>query len=386
MPWMEVTLVAERLRFIFSVDSDENHNFAAICRSFNISRKTGYKWIKRYEKYGEAGLEDDSHIPLYIPHRVSIDIVTMLIEARKLHPTWGPKKLKNLLEGKHPDIKFPACSTIGEWLHSYGLIHSKKQRIKTPVFDKPLTHGLGPNDLWCADFKGNFLMGDAKKCYPLTITDEYSRFLLKCEGLLEPKEDPTHLHFELCFREYGLPNRIKTDNGVPFATTAVGGLSKLSIWWIKQGIQTERIEPGHPEQNGRHERMHRTLKAESTKPPGSNILEQQLKFDRFRGEYNLERPHEALNQKTPNSQYQTSNREYRENLKDVEYGDEYERRRVQPGGDITWQGSSVKIGIVLTREIVGIKEKEENCWEAYYGPVKLGELSKTKKGIEFKKQ
>jgi transposase InsO family protein len=309
MPWKETSPVQERMRFVLRW-CDEEGNFSALCREFKISRKTGYKWLDRFEQGGASSLEDRAPIAGECPHRTPEAIRDRIVEARKRHPSWGPRKLRAWLAEREPKAPWPAMSTISELLKRNGLIRPRKRRLRVPIKRLPLAPCDGPNEIWSADFKGHFPLGDRRRCYPLTIVDAYSRYFLKCEALLEPKEDPVRLQFELAFREFGLPKRIRTDNGVPFASTAIGGLTGLAVWFVKLGIVPERIAPGHPEQNGRIERLHRTLKAEATKPPGADITAQQRTFDRFRHEYNDERPHESLEDRPPARVYALSLRPF----------------------------------------------------------------------------
>src|SRR5262245_42662527 len=252
----------ERLLFINMVnESDET--FAALCERFGISRKTGYKWVARYEALGPAGLAERRPIAHTFPHRMPDDVLDKVIELRKEHPKWGPKKLRARL-GALGVPMVPAASTIGDALKKHGLIRPRRRRVHPPMYPLPLVPTAHPNDTWCTDFKGHFALGDKTRCHPLTISDQVTRYLLKCEGVTNPDTRTVRPHFERAFREFGLPTRIRSDNGAPFASLGAGGLSELSVWWIQLGIVPERIEPGHPEQNGRHERMHRTLKDEVT--------------------------------------------------------------------------------------------------------------------------
>ena len=367
----------QRVRFIAAVaEAEESHgeSFAAVCRRFGISRRIGYKWVERYDVGGVDGLKDRPRAPHRCPHRTADEARDALIELRKEFPTWGPKKLRDVLLSRRPELHLPAPSAIGAILKGAGLIRPPRRRVRTPPSLIPLAPGEQVNDLWCVDFKGHFALGDKTRCYPLTITDHVSRYLLKCEGLVQPREQPVRLHFERAFREFGMPLRIRSDNGPPFASKALGGLSALSVWWIKLGILPERIEPGKPQQNGRHERMHRTMKAEATAPAQASMLEQQRVFDRFRGIYNDLRPHEALGQKTPASRYHPSPRPMPERLHSPEYPDTMKTRRIDPNGCLCFGGKPFTFSSVLAGELVGLELVEEDTWEVFYGPILLAEL------------
>jgi putative transposase len=363
----------ERKKFIDACRAEEE-SLAAICRHFGISTKTGYKWLTRYNALGEAGLVDLPRVALTVPHRTDEALLEAILALRKDHPTWGPKKLRASLQGTRPELVWPAASTIGDVLKRYGLIRPRRRRVRATPSGQPLGAGLLPNDVWCVDFKGHFALGDGTRCHPLTLTDQCSRYLLKCEALVEPKTAPVKREFERAFVEFGLPLRIRSDNGPPFASVGAGGLSALSVWWIKLGIVPERIEPAKPQQNARHERMHRTLKAEATQPPGATQGVQQLEFDRFRREYNDVRPHEALGQKPPATRYEPSPRPYPHALRSPEYGDEFKVRWVHSSGSISWRGEPVSIAKCLGGEPVGVRQVTETQWEVHYGPAFLGVL------------
>lgn len=363
--------MTERMEFVVRWSRDEG-NFAGLCREFGISRKTGYKWLDRFEASGPGGLEDRPSIPREPALKTPDAVADRLVLARKGHPSWGPRKLRAWLGEREPDLDLPAWSTIGEILKRRGLVRPRKRRLRVPIERLPLAECAGPNEIWSADFKGNFLLGDRSRCYPVTIADVYSRYFLKCEGLPEPKELPVREHFELAFTEFGLPFRIRTDNGVPFASTAPGGLTALVVWWIKLGIVPERIEPGHPEQNGRHERLHRTLKEEATKPPERDLAAQQRRFDYFRREYNEERPHEALQDQPPSRVYALSLRSYPAKLSSPDYPADFELRRIDSAGRLAWRGETIKLPICLAGEPVGLRETDDRRWELHYGPLVLG--------------
>lgn len=370
-------MVDERLQFIEECKSRE-WSMAEVCRRFEISRKTGYKWLARYEAGGREALEDGSHAPHHNPRQVQEKVEDAIVEGRGKHPHWGPIKLRAWLERNEPKIGWPAPSTIGEILRRHGLAVPRKKRPKATPNSQPLQHAEGPNLVWCADFKGWFRCGDGSRCDPLTITDGYSRFLLRCQAAKHPDLGYTKPLFDATFREYGLPDCIRTDNGAPFASVGIGGLSELSVWWIKLGIRPERIEPGKPSQNGRHERMHRTLKQETAEPPRGNLREQQDAFDRFREEYNYQRPHQALQGRTPSESYQASQRVYNSRLREVVYPSEYEVRYVSDGGQMRWFGSKVFVGRALIGERLGLEAMGPGWWRVWFSFLELGMFDEKK--------
>lgn len=363
----------ERRKFIEAC-RDPQVNLTAICRRFAISTKTGYKWLARYEALGEAGLKDQPRRALRTPHRTDDRLVEVVLELRKEHPTWGPKKLRGFLLHAQPEMTWPAASTIGDVLKRFGMIRPRRRRLRAIWSGLELSPGLQPNDLWCVDFKGHFALGDRTRCHPLTLTDHASRYLLKCEAVSEPRTEPVREQFELAFREFGMPLRVRSDNGPPFASVGAGGLSALSVWLLKLGVLPERIEPGCPQQNARHERMHRTLKAEATEPPAATRPAQNLVFAAYRHEFNDVRPHEALGQRTPASLYELSPRAYPAELRSPEYRDDAKVRWARSTGQISWRGEAVMTSRCLGGEPIGLRQVSETNWEAYYGPVLLGVL------------
>jgi transposase InsO family protein len=308
--------------------------------------------------------------------------VEALLEARRLHPSWGAKKLLPILVRKHPDWKWPALSTCSAILKRYGLIQQRRRRRHPGHPGKPTTPMTEPNEIWTADFKGEFKTRDGIYCYPLTVVDGYSRCLLACQGLRSTKIQLARPVFRRLFKEYGLPRIIRTDNGVPFATTALGRLSSLSVWWIRLGIFPELIEPGRPQQNGSHERMHKTLKAETTRPPAGNLRAQQAKFNAFRREFNNERPHEALGQQTPASRYRRSRRQLPKRLPPIEYPGHFEVRLVSKNCGIRWKSHRVCVTHTLAGEYVGLEEIDDGIWDVYFGPVRLGRMDERTLRIE----
>jgi putative transposase len=371
MPWKTVETMQERMKFITMVE-DESASFAEACRRFGISRKTGYKWWERYNALGPAGLEAGSSVALHNGQSLSDTQVDAVVSLRREHPTWGPKKLRARLEALGASEALPAVSTIGAVLKRHGLVRPRRRRTHAPRELTGLTVGERPNDVWCVDFKGDFLLGDKTRCYPLTITDFESRYLLACVALRSTSDGPAQEVFEQTFREFGLPEFIRSDNGVPFASAGIGSLTGVSIAWIKQGIAPERTEPASPQQNGRHERMHRTLKAEATHPPAHDLIAQQRVFDRFRHEYNDVRPHEALGQRTPASRYALSSRTLKEPTTPSYHA--MQTRRLDERGRLAFLGGATLLTKQLALEAVGLEEVADGVHDVYFGPLRLGAL------------
>jgi transposase InsO family protein len=367
--------VDERLRFIAAC-SESEESIAELCRRFGISRKTGYKWLDRYDAAGPPGLLDRPPVAHAHPASTPLEIVDALVAARKAHPTWGPRKLRSWLSERDAR-SWPAPSTIGELLKRHGLVRPRRRRPRMPLAHNPVERGLAPNQVWCTDFKGHFALGDRSRCFPLTMSDEASRYLLRCEGLTSQRHELVMPQFEMAFREFGLPDAIRSDNGAPFASLAPGGLSKLSVWWIRLGIRPLRIEPGEPQQNGVHERMHRTLKSEATRPPARDLVEQQRSFDRFRHEFNDERPHEALGQKPPARVYTLSRRSMPDAPREPEYGEGFEVRHCNFNGIANLHGLTVNLSVTLARALIAMREIADGRCEVRYGPVVLGWLDRT---------
>src|SRR5712691_894852 len=381
MPWSQTSPMDQKVRFIADYQRDL-FTIAELCDRYGISRKTGYKWIERYEAEGPTGLHDLSRRPHGCPHQTPSVVTEVLLEARRRHPRWGAKKLLKIVSRRHPRWEWPARSTACQILKRHGLVPKARRRPRLGHPGRPDTLMQAPNQIWTADFKGQFRTRDGLYCYPLTVVDGYSRFLLACQGLLSTKHSDSRPVFLRLFKEHGLPRIIRTDNGVPFATTALGRLSLLSVWWICLGIYPELIEPAHPEQNGRHERMHRTLKAETTHPPGGNLSSQQRRFNQFRAEYNDERPHEALDQETPASKYHPSAREMPRQLPLIDYPAHYEVRLVSRNGGIRWNHQWVNVTHTLGGEYVGLEEIDNDLWDVYFGPLKLGRFNERTLRIE----
>lgn len=381
MPWSQTTPMDEKTRFIAD-HLRGTFSISELCTNYCISRKTAYKWIDRYLHEGPSGLEDRSRKPYAAPNRTPQHIVDALLEVRGHHPTWGAGKLLAFVQRRHRDWELPARSTANEILKREGLLKSKPRRRRIGHPGEPTTRITAPNECWCADFKGQFKTMDGIYCYPLTVTDGHSRYLLACHGLTSTKVEEAKPIFTRIFKEFGLPSRIRTDNGVPFATNTLARLSKLSAWWVRLGVLPELIEPGKPQQNGRHERMHRTLKAETTRPPSNTRLAQQRRFDRFREEFNNERPHEALEMHTPASAYSSSPRPMPDRLPPLEYPDHFEVRYVSANGGIRWNCAWVNVSTTCIGEYVGLEEIDDGIWNVFFGPLKLGRLLEREMRIE----
>ncbi len=373
MPWKETRVMDERMQFVVMYLEHE-WDMASLCRHFGVSRKTGYKWISRYIEAGPVGLIDQSRAPLSHRFGVSEESVAGIIAARQDHPTWGPRKLRAWLTRHYPDVVWPAGSTIGEILRRHGLTIPRRRSRKGTPYTEPLQHCDHPNAVWSADFKGWFVTGDGRRCDPLTITDNYSRYLLRCQAVKATGHELVQPIFEAAFREYGLPNAIRTDNGPPFATTTVGSLSRLSIWWLKLGIVPERIAPGKPAQNGRHERMHRTLKQETASPPKQTWGQQQLAFDRFRQEYNHDRPHESIDDDIPANRYHASSKNYPLVVPAMTYPDDMVVRWVHAQGDLRWNNHQIYLSETLAGEPVGLRQTDNDRWDLYFATIKLAVL------------
>jgi putative transposase len=373
MPWKETCAMSERLRFVALVEEGEE-TMAALCQRFGISRKTGYKLLARYAAEGVDGLHDRSHAAHHHPHAVSEAIETRIVRLRGTHPSWGPRKLLARLRTIEPGTHWPSASTMGEILRRHGLVVPRRRRLVTPADTSPFANCAGPNDSWCIDYKGWFRTGDGRRCDPLTISDAYSRYLLRCQAVRHVDTRCARPLLEATFREYGLPRAIRSDNGPPFASCGVGGLSRLSVWWIKLGIRPERITPGRPSENGRHERMHGTLKRDACQPPAASRRAQQQRFDTFRRIYNEERPHEAINDATPSTIYRPSPRAYPARLREIVYPDPWQIRMVRGSGEIKWHGERVYISEVLVGEPIGLQESEGGMWHLHFGPLMLGTI------------
>lgn len=371
MPWKELCALDQRMELISDWLKRE-YSIVELAQIYGVSRKTVYKWLGRYHVEGLAGLEERARAPLRRPNATPAEVADMLVKAKLARQKWGPKKLLARLEQDRPDIQWPALSTASEILRRHGLVTHRRKRHHTPPYSEPFRECRHPNAVWSADYKGHFRLGNGKLCYPLTISDNYSRYLLGCRALERPSYEHTQPCFEWAFREYGLPYAIRTDNGTPFASVALGGLSRLSVWFIKLGIIPERIQVGQPQQNGRHERMHRTLKEAAVLPPRDNTNQQQRAFNRFVTEFNNQRPHEALGQRTPASLYQPSLREYPTKLQPVEYGSETVARHVRTSGCMKWKGELIYLSENLVGEVIGLTPISDHLWDIRFSFHHLG--------------
>jgi transposase InsO family protein len=365
--------MSERISLIKDYESGD-FGISELAQQYRVSRKTIYKWLERFEREGWAGLEDQSRAPEHHPNAVSEQMERAILELKARKPLWGAPKLRAKLLGQLETC--PAESTISEILRRHGLSHRAKRRRRATPNAQPLGHCQECNQVWSADFKGWFRTRNGSQCTPLTISDGYSRYLLCCQSVEKTVEELTvKALFIKTFREYGLPQSMRTDNGTPFASTGLGGLSSLSVWWVRLGIELERIEPGCPQQNGRHERMHRTLKEATAKPPKADLRAQQRAFDQFRQDYNQERPHEALEQRPPASLYSPSVRAYPERLPEPrDYPDEWQKRVVRKGGQIKWKGQDISVGGVLWGQQIGLQPVGEALWAVYFENIELGIL------------
>ena len=373
MPWKESRIVDQRLQFLSSYQKEEM-SVADLCRQYGVSRPTGYRWINRYKEVGPEGLVDRSRRPKGCSHATLEPIENAIITLRAKHPSWGARKLKARLEKLQPDVVWPAASTFGNILNRAGLTSPQKKRKRTAPSSEPFSLVTGPNQLWCMDFKGYFSTGDGKRCDPFTITDAYSRYVIRCQTVSRMDLAQVRAVCEAAMREYGMPARIRTDNGAPFAGTGLLGLSKLALGWMKLGIVHERIQPGKPQQNGRHERMHRTLKEDTMNPPAASLRSQQSRFDRFRQVFNHERPHEGLNNQTPASLYHPSSVRLPRFVPEFIYPKGLLLRRVNNSGDISWHKDRVFISEVFRFEEIGFEQARDAFYKVFFRTIEIGEF------------
>jgi len=370
----------ERARFIRDWERDDL-SFTELCGHYGISRTIGYKWVGRYDVAGVEGLKDRSRRPHSSPTRTASEIVERVLEIRRKHPTWGGWKIAGFLQ-RQGSRAIPGASTIDDILRRHGLTRSRPRRRRPGHPGRPATTARAANELWTADFKGEFRLRTGAYCYPLTVADQFSRYLLACTARPSTAHAGARPVFERLFREYGLPCAIRTDNGTPFASAGLARLSRLSVWWIKLGIHPELIEPGSPQQNGTHERMHRTLKAEATRPPAGSAAAQQRCFNRFRTVFNQDRPHEALDQNTPADLYRPSARPYPQRLAPIEYPAHFEVRYVSRNNGIRWKRYWVNVSSVLAEEYVGLEEIDDGLWALYFANYLLARLNERTRRLE----
>lgn len=380
MPWKESSAVEERLKFVARLI--EGEAMTDLCLEFGISRKTGYKIFNRYKDEGIAALSDRTRRPVRFANQLPAQVEALIVRLKREKPHWGARKIRELLVRRLPgEVRLPAISTVHCVLDRHGLV-ARIGRRRPRAEGTPLSQAVAPNDLWCADFKGEFKLGDGRYCYPLTVTDQASRFILMCDAQTSTKADGALSAFERLFKERGLPKAIRSDNGVPFASpNGLFNLSRLSVWWLRLGVEIERIKPGNPQQNGRHERMHRTLKREATRPAGMNFLQQQARFDAFVGEFNDERPHEALGMKRPADLYTASPRPYR-GLPDIDYPLHDRDVVVTTCGRICMHRKKINISTSLAGQRLGIKEVDEAIWLVSFMDYDLGYIDLEQKTLQ----
>jgi putative transposase len=371
MSWQKPPVKVQKMRFISDWLKSE-YTMTALCQRYGISRQCGYELINRYAEEGEEAFEAHSRCRHYHPNQTPQESVSFILKTKQRFQTWGPATLKAWLEAEYPKYDWPAASTIGDILKRHGLVKPRQLRRRVPPHSEPLRECNGPNRVWSADYKGQFRMKNNKYCYPLTITDNFSRYLFCCDGYHEINGKKAIKSFAKVFYDYGLPEAIRTDNGYPFASTALGGLTRLSIWLLKLNILPERIEPGCPQQNPRHERMHRTLKAGINSNTKSSLQAQQKWFDHFKNEFNEERPHHSLNFKRPAEIYQASTREYPSVLPEVTYPDDFLIRKVRSNGEIKYFGKQFFISELLYGEPIGLEMIDEDRAVVYFARLKLG--------------
>ena len=371
MPWRVQSPMSERKKFV----QEYLHgtlSMTVLCESYGISRRVGYKWVTRFLADGD--LRDRSRRPLRSPAAVAPALAALLLETRSRHPTWGPRKILVYLARRHPRASWPAASTVGALFKRHGLVRARRRRARPGHPGRPTTPMSAANAVWTTDFKGHFALRSGPRCHPLTIVDGFSRYLLACQALAHPSTVESQPVFQRLFQEMGLPHVMRSDNGAPFATTALHRLSTLSVWWMKLGIRPELIEPSSPQQNGRHERMHRTLKAEATRPPAASLRAQQRRFNAFRTEFNTERPHDALGGATPASVYTPSSRPYPARLAPPEYPEHYQTRYVSTNGGVRFLRRYITIAPALIGERIGLDEIADGIWSVYFYDCLLGHL------------
>lgn len=372
MPWKVSSLMEERLQFVRRAEAGES--MTTLCQEYGIARKTGYKILQRFATIGPAGLCDQSRRPLHSPCATPPAIQHLICQAKQAKPTWGAAKLRQWLLTHHPGTPIPSRFTVHAILQRYHLVTARPRRRRLhTILTAPLQPSTAPNHVWCIDFKGQFQLGNRQLCYPLTLSDHYSRFFLSCEALTRIQGDTAQAVCAATFQEYGLPDAIRSDNGPPFASTGLFGLSVLAVWWLRLGIQLQRIAPGHPEQNGRHERLHLTLKQETTRPAGATLLQQQEQFDAFRQQYNHDRPHESLAMQCPAAHYQPSARAYPPTLPEPQYPAHDLVRTVHHNGEVRLDRQRrFHLGDAFCHQPLGLREEDVGLWKVTFMDYDLG--------------
>jgi transposase InsO family protein len=371
VPWKVSHPVNERMHFVTRLENGER--MTDLCQEYGISRKTGYKFWERFKEKGPQGLVDASRAPRRVARRTPAQLQELIVAARRAHPTWGGRKLKKVLERQHDGLVLPSSSTVSDILRRHGLVVERRRQRRTAEAKRSLTVPQTPNEVWAVDYKGQFRLGNGKYCYPLTATEVHSRFLLAVQALEGTDDEEARQTFHEVFKEHGLPRIIRSDNGTPFASSGLAGLTKLSAWWLRLGIAHQRTQPAHPEQNGQHERMHRTLKAETTRPAGTNALQQQERFDDFRREFNEVRPHEALGLKTPAQAHQPSERRMPDHLPEPAYPLHDDVLVVGRHGHVRLpRHRSVFLSQALAGQAVGLREEEDGRWLVTFTTLDLG--------------
>lgn len=384
MPWRETSPMEERLEFVREFASGV-FTMTELAAAYGISRKTGYKWLDRYDGAGLPGLLDRSRRPHHSPHATPADLMALLIHLRHRHPRWGARKLLTIARRRTPTAAWPCPATVTAHLKAQGLIcPRRRRRPPVPIAVRSRAPVTQPNEVWTTDFKGEFLTGDHRYCYPFTLRDGFSRFVLRCDALTAHTYAVTRPCFERAFAEYGLPDRLRSDNGPPFGGPGLGRLSALAVWWIRLGIVPERIAPGHPEQNGSHEQFHAVLKADTARPPAATARAQQRRFQQFCAEYNRERPHEALDQTVPAQHYQPSRRPFPRRLPPLEYPGHAEIRRVDQNGYVSWQRPRrppLFVSVALAGEAIAFEEVDDGIWTVTFASVVLGRFDERRHQI-----
>lgn len=376
MPWIETEPMNEKMKFISAYLDKHYDSFRELCERFNISTKTGYKYVNRYNSDGIDGLKELSRAPINPGNRISEWMERCILDVKHQHPTWGGKKILNWLRQERSEVDWPAKSTIDEHLKRNGLVRPARRKRRVTAYNEPFVLCENPNDSWSIDYKGQFILGNRETCYPLTITDNFSRYLFAVEGMPRISGASTKQVLTSLFRNYGMPRAIRSDNGTPFASHGLAGLSSLSVWLLKLGVTPERIRKGHPEENGRHERMHLTLKRETAMPPKGNQVEQQKCFDQFKKMFNEERPHEGINFQRPSWLYRCSERKFPQKLHAMEYDSSFHKtRKIRTNGTMKWEGKEIFVSETLIGERVGMKPFSEDSWLLHFSIMPIGLFS-----------